>query len=177
MTDGSATRVLDVGTGGGFPGLPLAIACPGADFTLADGRGKKIQVVTACAKAANAANVRAVHGRVPEDVAVQAFDFVLGRAVTALPGFVASVAPSMRLGNATDRDRFANGILYVKGGDFGDELRELGLQPKGIYCVENLLRTDRHETISSDKRILYFTTADVLSRSPRPGRRLRLPSS
>lgn len=154
-------RVLDAGTGGGFPGLPLAIACPHIEFTLADGRGKKIRVVDECAKAARAANVLAVHGRVPESVPTRAFDFVLGRAVTALPKFIPSVAPALRVGFGRTRSALENGVLYLKGGDFDDEIRALGVDPRGDFSLTELLCSESVDTIAGEKRVLFFAAADL----------------
>lgn len=162
----SSVTVLDAGTGGGFPGLPLAIACPNVEFTLADGRGKKIQVVDACARAAAATNAIPVHARVPEDVSRGYFDFVLGRAVTALPGFVPSVAPSLRRRRKVksgDEGGLDNGIVYIKGGKFDDEIAELGLRPLHDYSLTDLLS---HKTKEEDeKRVLFFGATDVLRHS------------
>lgn len=138
-------RVLDAGCGGGFPGLPLAIACPSIDFTLADGRGKKIFVVNECKEAAEVSNVRTVHGRVP-DAVDGPFDVVVGRAVAALPTFLRTVEPVL----ADD-----GGVWYIKGGDFTDELRALGdLRPTRNLAVSALLQ----DRIPSDKRLLFFPT-------------------
>lgn len=114
------TRVLDVGTGGGFPGIPLAIAYPECEFVLVDSIGKKIKVVQAVVDALGLTNVTAIHGRA-EQVDGR-FDFVVSRAVTRLKNFLPWV-----------RDKFAsrsinpwpNGILYLKGGDLDAELNEV----------------------------------------------------
>lgn len=148
-------RVLDAGTGGGFPGLPLAIACPNVEFTLADGRGKKIQVVDACAQASGATNAFAVHARVPDEVSLNYFDFVLGRAVTALPKFVPSVAPCLR--KRRKDDAMENGIVYIKGGSFEDEIAELGIRPIHDYSLDDLL----FHSNKDDKRIVFFGARDA----------------
>ncbi|KAJ8613394.1 hypothetical protein CTAYLR_002232 [Chrysophaeum taylorii] len=153
--------VLDAGTGGGFPGLPLAIACPNAAFTLADGRGRKITVVDACAEAAAAANVRALHGRVPDDVTPRSFDFVLGRSVARLPAFIRAVEPVLRRGGPRDGSLLLeNGVLYVKGGDFEDELAELGVRPRRDLQLDTLIGG-----VGGDKRALFFPTSDLDSSS------------
>ena len=115
------SRVLDVGTGGGFPGIPLAIACPEVEFVLCDGIGKKIKVVQAIVDALKLQNVTAVHGRA-EELKGQRFDFVVSRAVARLNGFVPWVQ------NRFDRrtiNPWPNGILYLKGGDLEEELAEV----------------------------------------------------
>jgi 16S rRNA (guanine527-N7)-methyltransferase len=113
-------RVLDVGTGGGFPGLPLAVLHPETEFILCDSIGKKIKVVEAAAKAAGLKNVKAVHARA-EQVSGE-FDFVVSRAVTRMAGFLdwieGKIAP-------THNHELANGVLYLKGGDLTEELAEV----------------------------------------------------
>ena len=115
------SRVLDVGTGGGFPGIPLAIACPNVEFVLCDGIGKKIKVVQAVVDALGLQNVTAIHGRA-EELKKQRFDFVVSRAVARLNGFVPWVQ------NRFDRrtiNPWPNGILYLKGGDLEEEMAEI----------------------------------------------------
>jgi 16S rRNA (guanine527-N7)-methyltransferase len=118
------TEVLDVGTGGGFPGIPLAIMFPEVQFTLVDSIGKKIRVVNEVCQALNLTNVKAEQVRV--ETMPSSFDFVVSRAVTSLPGFVALAGSRVR---RQGFNNMPNGIIYLKGGDFGPELREL----KGWY--------------------------------------------
>ena len=113
-------KVMDVGTGGGFPGIPLAILFPETEFLLVDSIGKKIKVVNEVAQAAGIMNVKAIHCRA-EDVK-QKFDFVVSRAVTTLPEFMKWVSGSIRKGNSHS---LPNGILYLKGGDLEAELAPL----------------------------------------------------
>jgi len=114
------TTVLDVGTGGGFPGLPLAVLHPECQFLLCDSIGKKIRVVEAAAKAAGLTNVHALHSRA-EDVP-GAFDFVVSRAVKRMAGFLAWVDDKIK---PTQNHPLANGVLYLKGGDLTEELSEV----------------------------------------------------
>ena len=114
------TAVLDVGTGGGFPGLPLAVLHPEADFVLCDSIGKKIKVVQAAANAAGLTNVRAIHARA-EDVE-GTYDFVVSRAVTRMAGFLEWL--NGKIGVA-QRNGLPNGVLYLKGGDLRSELSEV----------------------------------------------------
>ena len=111
------TRILDVGTGGGFPGIPLAILFPLTQFTLIDSIGKKIKVVQAVAEELELKNVNAIHTRVQE--VKDEFDFVISRAVTAFPDFVGLVRKNIARKPQNSRP---NGIIYLKGGDFQDEI-------------------------------------------------------
>lgn len=111
------SNVLDVGTGGGFPGIPLAIMFPETQFTLVDSVGKKIKVVQAVADALALDNVKAYHKRA-EDV-TGTFDFVVSRAVTRMERFVPWVQHKI---NAKSNHALSNGILYLKGGDLKEEL-------------------------------------------------------
>lgn len=112
--------VLDVGTGGGFPGLPLAVLHPECQFLLCDSIGKKVRVVEAAAKAARLTNVHALHARA-EDVP-GAFDFVVSRAVKRMAGFLAWVDDKIK---PAQNHPLPNGVLYLKGGDLTEELSEV----------------------------------------------------
>ena len=112
------TKVLDAGTGGGFPGIPLAIYFPEVQFTLVDSIAKKIKVVQAIAGETGLTNVKVHWGRV-EDLN-EKFDFVVSRAVTSLPEFIRWVTKLIRPGWVND---LPNGIIYLKGGDLEEELR------------------------------------------------------
>ena len=110
--------VLDVGTGGGFPGIPLAIAFPETRFTLVDAIGKKIKVVDEVVSGLGLENVETAHARV-EDLN-QEFDFIVSRAVAAMPTFVHWVRGRIRKKSV---HTMKNGILYLKGGDLTEELK------------------------------------------------------
>ena len=112
-------RILDVGTGGGFPGIPLAILFPESRFVLIDSTGKKIKVVQAVVEELDLKNVTAIHTRV-EDVKEE-FDFVVSRAVTAFPAFVGLVKKNI---SRKPQNSIPNGIIYLKGGDFQDEIKD-----------------------------------------------------
>ena len=112
------TQILDVGTGGGFPGIPLAIMFPETQFTLIDSIGKKIKVVQAVVDELGLTNVTAIHTRVQE--VKKEFDFVISKAVTAFPIFVGLVKNNITRKPQNSRP---NGIIYLKGGDFEEEIR------------------------------------------------------
>ncbi|NQY06368.1 MAG: 16S rRNA (guanine(527)-N(7))-methyltransferase RsmG [Flavobacteriaceae bacterium] len=139
------TQVLDVGTGGGFPGIPLAILFPETDFFLIDVIAKKIRVVNEVAQALELTNVRAEQLRaqkVKED-----FDFIVSRAVTNMPDFVNWVKKKIKKEN---RHKLRNGILYLKGGDLKEELK---LFPK----VEQFNLSDFFaEAFFDTKKVVYL---------------------
>jgi 16S rRNA (guanine527-N7)-methyltransferase len=114
-------RVLDVGTGGGFPGIPLAILFPETRFVLVDSIGKKIKVVNEVAHALGLKNVEAHHMRAEQ--VKDRFDFVVSRAVTAMPVFIDWV--KHKIGHGKGYNGFSKGILYLKGGDLSDELKDV----------------------------------------------------
>jgi 16S rRNA (guanine527-N7)-methyltransferase len=111
------TTILDVGTGGGFPGIPLAILFPSAEFVLVDSIGKKIMVVNAVAEALGLKNVKGIHQRA--ETLKDQYDFVVSRAVTNLPEFINWTGQRF---HGRSRNLRPNGILYLKGGDIKAEL-------------------------------------------------------
>lgn len=115
----AGTKILDVGTGGGFPGIPLAILFPEVSFHLVDSIAKKVRVVQAVADALQLKNVIAEQKRV-EKVNAK-YDFVVSRAVTAFPKFIAMTRSKIA---KQQRNAIPNGIIYLKGGDFAEELGE-----------------------------------------------------
>lgn len=140
------TTVLDVGTGGGFPGIPLAILFPETSFMLIDSIGKKIKVVNEVASALGLTNVTAEHIRVEE--VKQKFDFVVSRAVTAFPRFVAMVRTKVASKSTND---LPNGILYLKGGDFEEEIEPFRKQIQ-VYELQSFFQEEFFET----KRLIHM---------------------
>lgn len=115
----TGAAILDVGTGGGFPGIPLAILFPEVGFTLVDAIGKKIKVVEEVVEGLGLTNVTTLNTRV-ENMEGE-FDFIVSRAVAAMPSFVRWVKGRIR---KKSRHELRNGILYLKGGDLGEELAD-----------------------------------------------------
>lgn len=133
------TYVLDVGTGGGFPGIPLAILFPETRFYLIDVIGKKIKVVQAVAEALQLKNVKAEQMRA-ENVKGD-FDFIVSRAVTNMPDFVSWVKGKTKKQN---KHELPNGILYLKGGDLTEELKDF---PKAKqYDIADFFKDEFFET-------------------------------
>jgi len=143
-------RVLDVGTGGGFPGIPLAILFPETQFHLVDSIGKKIKVVLAVADALGLENVRADHGRAEEFKGP--YDFVVSRAVTQMQRFVPWIKGKISQKNL-DSERI-NGLLYLKGGDLAEEL---GTMKARISSLSNFFTSEFFET----KKVVYLPKSEI----------------
>lgn len=116
FTPGS--KILDVGTGGGFPGIPLAIFFPNVEFNLVDSIGKKIKVVNAVAQSLGLKNVTAEQIRAEQ--LKNKYDFVVSRAVTQLPEFVSWIRKNIAL---KQQNAVPNGVIYLKGGNLEGEIR------------------------------------------------------
>lgn len=140
------SNVIDVGTGGGFPGIPLAILFPEVNFTLVDSIGKKLKVVEEVVSGLNLSNVKTIHSRA-EDLTSGQFDFVVSRAVAYMPTFVHW---TQHLLSKKNRHQIANGILYLKGGDLKEELSSF---PKSqIYKLTDWIPEEEFQT----KKLVYL---------------------
>ncbi len=137
--------VLDVGTGGGFPGIPLAILFPETNFHLVDSIGKKITVVNAVAEALGLKNVKGEQIRAEQ--LKGEYDFIVSRAVTRLKEFYGWVHQKAKRKSVHALD---NGILYLKGGDLDEELTELK-KPYALYSLSDYFKEEFFET----KKVVY----------------------
>jgi len=133
------TKVLDVGTGGGFPGIPLAILFPETDFYLVDSIAKKIKVVQEVASALELKNVKTEQIRAEK--VKDEFDFIVSRAVTKMDDFIKWVRKKTKKKHAHE---IKNGILYLKGGDLTEELQNFNNAT--IYSISNFFEEDFFET-------------------------------
>ncbi len=138
--------VLDVGTGGGFPGIPLAILFPETNFHLVDSIGKKIKVVKEVSQAINLKNVKASHARAEE--INEKFNFVVSRAVTQLKDFHPWIKNKF---NKQSKNKLKNGLLYLKGGDLTEEIAESGLKVQQ-FPLSNFFEEEFFET----KKVVYI---------------------
>jgi 16S rRNA (guanine527-N7)-methyltransferase len=140
------TSILDIGTGGGFPGVPLAIMFPDVQFHLVDSIGKKIKVVNEVAQEFGLKNVRASHQRA-ENIS-EKFDFIVSRAVTTMPEFLTWTKNKFKSEN---KNSFHNGILYLKGGDLSEEMRTI---KQKIECFP--ISTFFKEEFFDTKKVVYL---------------------
>jgi len=140
------TKILDVGTGGGFPGIPLAIMFPDSNFYLIDSVGKKIRVVEEIVNVLELKNIRFFKVRAEE--VDEKFDFIVSRAVTTLPVFYKWVKNSILKQN---KNKLKNGILYLKGGDIDSEISELK-KKVNIYLLSRYFEEPFFET----KKLLHI---------------------
>lgn len=136
---GRGSQILDLGTGGGFPGIPLAIYFPDVQFHLADSIGKKLKVVDAIAQTIGLSNLTTQHIRA-EEIKNRKFDFVVSRAVAPLKDLWKWSKPLIRRDTATDNNALARnrpGLICLKGGDLTQEVADSGLRPyvTNIYDV------------------------------------------
>ena len=140
------SSVVDVGTGGGFPGIPLAILFPEVQFTLVDSIGKKLKVVNEVVEALSLKNVRTINERIEQ--VPETFDFVVSRAVAAMPTFVHWVSQRVK---PESKHAYANGIWYLKGGDLAEELAPYKKKVK-VYALHERIPLPFFET----KKLVYL---------------------
>lgn len=139
------TKILDVGTGGGFPGIPLAILFPKCDFHLVDSIAKKLKVVDKVVDGLGLTNVKTTHSRIEEVNGT--YDFIVSRAVAAMPTFVHWVKGKIA---KKQKNELKNGILYLKGGDLTEELQNYKMAT--IYNLNNYFTEDFFDT----KKIVHL---------------------
>ena len=143
----AGARVLDVGCGGGFPSVPLAIMFPDVQFVSADSIGKKITVVKGVCEGAGITNIDARHTRVEQ--IPEKFDYVISRAVTEMPQFVKWIWSKIERGQ---KGSLPNGILYLKGGDLTEELSATKMKWRE-YQIADFFEEEFFET----KKVVYTT--------------------
>ena len=147
------TKIIDVGTGGGFPGIPLSILFPRAEFWFIDSVGKKIKVVESIIDTLGLTNCKAKKIRA-KDFNEQ-YDFIIGRAVTNLPEFIKIITDKV---NNKCFNSFNNGIFYLKGGDITEEIKSLPYQTKTFNITDYF-----KEPFFKKKKIVYI---DLIKLSP-----------
>jgi 16S rRNA (guanine527-N7)-methyltransferase len=147
-----AARVLDVGSGGGLPGIPLAIAFPKAQFFLLDSMEKKATALKDMVARLELKNVQVVHKRA-ENLESK-FDYILGRAVATLPEFIGWIGKNLRLG---DNPVLAHGVLYFKGTLYRDELAQLKIEPLKVWDLKEVLALPYYE----DKFLVHIAAKDA----------------
>ena len=140
------TSIIDVGTGGGFPGIPLAIYFPNVQFHLVDSIGKKLKVVEAIVSTLQLNNITIQHIRA-EEIKNKKFDFVVSRAVAPIKELWKWSKPLL---NKKSNNEFANGLICLKGGELAQEIFESGLRPQQITLDEIF-----KENYFKEKYLLY----------------------
>lgn len=142
-------EVVDIGTGGGFPGIPLAVFFPNVKFLLVDSIGKKIKVVNEVAAGTGLKNMQTLHGRV-EEIKGRTFDFAVSRAVAPLGELWKWISPVIRKGQKSGE--LPNGLVCLKGGDLGKEIEESGLKKiVRAWSVHNIFPEPAFE----EKYVIY----------------------
>lgn len=140
-----ASNILDIGTGGGFPGIPLAILFPDVNFHLVDSINKKLKVVNGVVDSLGLVNVKTTHSRA--EFIKGDYDFIISRAVTTMPDFVSWTKNKMA---KKSKNSFKNGIFYLKGGDLTEELKSY--KTVKVYSLSSYFEEDFFKT----KKIVYL---------------------
>lgn len=154
--------VIDIGSGGGFPGIPLAIACPNAKFTLLDSNKKKMHVAQQIIKSLKLKNVQTVIERA--EYFSGSYDYIVGRAVASIPQFLQESShllntkttdgtASSQSEQKASRDGMGRGIMYLKGGDFESELKMVNIHDFKLYELQDLA--------GDDKKVLFIPAEQV----------------
>lgn len=145
-------RVLDVGSGGGLPGIPLAICFPAVQFFLVDSMEKKVNALRDMVTRLGLENVQVVHKRA--ETLESKFDYVLGRAVATLPEFSGWIGKNIRRGQ---HDGLENGILYFKGTLYRDELAQMNIKPLKVWDLQEVLGLPYYQ----DKFLVHIAAESV----------------
>jgi len=140
------TKILDIGTGGGFPGIPLAIVYPECHFVLLDSIRKKLKVIEAISEEMELTNIESVHERAENYN--EKFDFITSRAVTQFPKFINWVKNNI---SETHNNSMRNGIFYLKGGSFEEEIKKYKDKMK-IYNIDDFFKEEFFKT----KKVIYM---------------------
>ncbi|MFA6728538.1 MAG: 16S rRNA (guanine(527)-N(7))-methyltransferase RsmG [Prevotella sp.] len=141
------TKILDIGTGGGFPGIPLAILFPDVSFKLIDATGKKLKVVEAIAQAIGLKNIRTEHLRGEDEKGK--YDFVVSRAVMSLPDLAHIIRKNIIHNH---NNSMSNGLFCLKGGDLSDQLKPF----KGKAKVTDLSDIFQEDWFKEEKKLIYL---------------------
>ena len=154
-------KIIDIGTGGGLPGLPLAILNPNSEFTLLDSNKKKMVVVEDLTKSLKLNNVKIKNVRA-ETIIDDKYDYLLGRAVSAIPKFLSFSSHLLKDFNNNNYDDLSishSGLLYIKGGDFKDELLEANIKEENTlkFPIKDLVNID------TDKFILHIPAKEIIN--------------
>ncbi|MFP4845234.1 16S rRNA (guanine(527)-N(7))-methyltransferase RsmG [Winogradskyella sp. PE311] len=139
------SSILDVGTGGGFPGIPLAILFPNCHFHLVDSINKKLKVINAVAESIKLTNIKTTHSRV--EAIDETYDFIVSRAVTAMPEFTKWIKGKI---SKKQQNKIKNGVLYLKGGDLTEELKQY--KTVKAFLLSDYFEEDFFET----KKVIYL---------------------
>ena len=140
------STILDIGTGGGFPGIPLAIVNPTCSFVLLDSIGKKLKVIDSVSKSLGLSNVETIHSRIEKHHGT--YNYIISRAVTNLPNFMRLI---QHLSGKQNKD--LSSIYYLKGGDFDEELNRIKYDYQ-IYELKEIFKEEFFET----KKVIKLTT-------------------